>query len=126
MKDNRIVKEKLLNAEDAKVLTKAIDDNYERYYGEGLEERLKAEREANPNGIEIDGKAFDIRYIKRLKLYRAKAGLSQSKLAELSGVNVRMIQYYEQGVKDINKAQTETLFKLTKTLNCTIEDLIEK
>ena len=96
MKDNRIVKEELLNAEDAKVLTKAIDDNYERYYG------------------------------KRLKLYRAKARLSQSKLAELSGVNVRMIQYYEQGAKDINKAQAETLFKLAKTLNCSIEDLIEK
>lgn len=126
MKDNRIVKDELLNNKDVEVLAKAIDENYEKYHGKGLEERLKAEREANPNIIEIDGKAFDIRYIKRLKLYRAKAGLSQSKLAELSGVNVRMIQYYEQGVKDINKAQTETLFKLAKTLNCTIEDLIEK
>lgn len=126
MKDNRIVKEELLNAEDAKVLTKAIDDNYERYYGKGLEERLKAEREANPNRIEIDGKAFDIRYIKRLKLYRAKAGLSQSKLAELSKVNVRMIQYYEQGAKDINKAQADTILALAKVLNCKMEDLLEK
>lgn len=126
MKDNRIVKEELLNAEDAKVLTKAIDDNYERYYGKGLEERLKAEREANPNRIEIDGKAFDIRYIKRLKLYRAKAGLSQSKLAELSGVNVRMIQYYEQGAKDINKAQADTILALAKALSCSMEDLLEK
>lgn len=126
MKDNRIVKEELLNAEDAKVLTKAIDDNYERYYGKGLEERLKAEREANPNRIEIDGKAFDIRYIKRLKLYRAKAGLSQNKLATLSGVSNRMIQYYEQGVKDINKAQAGTVYKLAKALGVNIEDLIEK
>lgn len=126
MKDNRIVKEELLNAEDAKVLTKAIDNNYERYYGKGLEERLKAEREADPNRIEIDGKAFDIRYIKRLKLYRAKAGLSQSRLAELSGVNVRMIQYYEQGAKDINKAQADTILTLAKVLNCNMEDLLEK
>lgn len=126
MKDNRIVKDELLNNKDVEVLAKAIDDNYERYYGKGLEERLKAEREANPNRIEIDGKAFDIRYIKRLKLYRAKAGLSQSKLAELSGVNVRMIQYYEQGAKDINKAQADTILTLAKALNCNMEDLLEK
>lgn len=126
MKDNRIVKDELLNNKDVEILAKAIDENYEKYHGKGLEERLKAEREANPNRIEIDGKAFDIRYIKRLKLYRAKAGLSQSKLAELSGVNVRMIQYYEQGAKDINKAQADTILTLAKALNCNMEDLLEK
>lgn len=126
MKDNRIVKDELLNNKDVEVLAKAIDENYEKYHGKGLEERLKAEREANPNRIEIDGKAFDIRYIKRLKLYRAKAGLSQSKLAELSGVNVRMIQYYEQGAKDINKAQADTILALAKALNCKMESLLEK
>ena len=61
-----------------------------------------------------------------LKKLREEASLSQNKLATLSGVSNRMIQYYEQGVKDINKAQAETLFKLAKTLNCSIEDLIEK
>jgi DNA-binding XRE family transcriptional regulator len=126
MKDNRIVKEELLNAEDAKVLTKAIDDNYERYYGKGLEERLKAEREANPNRIEIDGKAFDIRYIKRLKLYRAKAKLSQSQLSKLTGVNLRMIQFYETGFKNINHAHADTILTLAKALNCNMEDLLEK
>lgn len=126
MKDNRIVKDELLNNKDVEVLAKAIDENYEKYHGKGLEERLKAEREANPNRIEIDGKAFDIRYIKRLKLYRTKAGLSQSKLAELSEVNVRMIQYYEQGAKDINKAQADTILALAKALNCNMEDLLEK
>ena len=61
-----------------------------------------------------------------LKKLREEASLSQNKLATLSGVSNRMIQYYEQGVKNINKAQAETLFKLAKTLNCSIEDLIEK
>lgn len=62
----------------------------------------------------------------KLKTYREKAGLSQSQLADASGVNLQMIQKYEMGVKDINKAQAGTLLKLAKTLNCTIEDLLEE
>lgn len=65
-------------------------------------------------------------YMSNLKKLREEASLSQNKLATLSGVSNRMIQYYEQGVRNINKAQAETLFKLAKTLNCSIEDLIEK
>lgn len=61
-----------------------------------------------------------------LKKIREAVGLSQSKLSDKSGVNVRMIQYYEQGAKDINKAQVETVNKLAKTLGVNIEDLIEK
>lgn len=38
-----------------------------------------------------------------LKKYRERAGLSQAQLAEASGVNIRMIQHYEQGDKDIKK-----------------------
>ena len=60
-----------------------------------------------------------------LKEYRVKTGMSQSKLAEVSGVSVRMIQYYEQGVKDINKASGETLYKLSRALGCKMEDLLE-
>lgn len=61
-----------------------------------------------------------------LKEYRTKSGMSQSQLAEASGVNVRMIQYYEQGVKDINKASGETLYKLSRALGCKMEDLLER
>ena len=60
-----------------------------------------------------------------LKRLRAEAGISQSKLSELSGVNLQMIQKYEQGVKDINKAQGDTLYKLAQVLNCKVEDLLE-
>ena len=60
-----------------------------------------------------------------LKKIREATGLSQSKLAEVSGVSPRMIQYYEQGVKDINKAQAITLYKISQALNCKIEDLLE-
>lgn len=61
-----------------------------------------------------------------LKRIRKAAGLSQSKLAEISGVNLRMIQYYEQGAKDINKAEVLTVYRLAQALNCIVEDLIEK
>lgn len=36
-----------------------------------------------------------------------------------------MIQSYEQGAKDINKAQAITVYKLSKALNVKIEDLLE-
>lgn len=60
-----------------------------------------------------------------LKIIRSQRGYSQSKLAELTGVNVRMIQYYEQGVKDINLAQAVTLYKLAQVLECNMEELLE-
>lgn len=60
----------------------------------------------------------------RLKKFREASGLSQSKLAEASGVSVRMIQYYEQGVKDINKAEAITVYRLAKALDCMVEDII--
>ena len=60
-----------------------------------------------------------------LKIYRKRGGLSQKQLAELADIPVRMIQHYEQRQKNINKAQTEYLVKLSKTLNCDIEDLME-
>ena len=61
-----------------------------------------------------------------LKRIRESKGLSQSQLSKLSGVNLQMIQKYEQGVKDINKAQVETIYKLAQALECTVEDLIKK
>lgn len=61
-----------------------------------------------------------------LKRIREAVGLSQSKLAEESGVSVRMIQHYEQGVKDINAAAALTVYKLAQALKCTVENLIEK
>ena len=61
----------------------------------------------------------------KLKSYREQRGLSQSGLADRSGISVRMIQHYEQGDKDINKAAVQTVKKLADALNVKIEDLIE-
>ncbi len=61
-----------------------------------------------------------------LKKFRSTYGCSQSELAKLSGVSLRSIRMYEQRQKDINKASVETLYRISKVLGCTIEDLIEK
>ena len=60
-----------------------------------------------------------------LKDTRTVKGISQSKLAELSGVSVRMIQHYEQGVKNINKAEAMTVYKLAEALKCNVWELLE-
>lgn len=61
-----------------------------------------------------------------LKLRRQQVGLSQKELSELSGVPLRTIQQYEQRQKSINKAQAEYLLRLSQTLCCNAEDLIER
>ena len=61
----------------------------------------------------------------KLRDLRTAQGLSQSELAALSEVNVHMIQKYEQGVKDINKAEAMRLYQLAQALHCKIEDLLE-
>lgn len=61
----------------------------------------------------------------RLQQLRRLAGYSQKLLSKQSGVSLRMIQQYEQGVKDINKASVTNLLALSRQLGCRIEDLIE-
>ena len=61
----------------------------------------------------------------KLAHIRQEKGLSQSQLADKSEVNRSMIQFYEQGVKDINKAQVGTVKKIAEALGCSIEDLID-
>lgn len=60
-----------------------------------------------------------------LKTIRESNNLTRKELSNVSGVSLRMIQYYEQGIKDINKTQAITLYKLAQVLNCNIEDLLE-
>ena len=60
-----------------------------------------------------------------LARYRKACGLSQSQLANASGLSLRSIQLYEQRQNDINNAQYNRLQALAKTLGCKIEDLLE-
>ena len=59
-----------------------------------------------------------------LQQRRQAAGLSQSQLAKLAGVGVRVYQNYEQGVRDISKAQLSTLLRICKALNCKLSDIV--
>lgn len=61
----------------------------------------------------------------KLKEIRTHLQISQSELAELSCVNTRIIQGYEQGYRNIDGAKIETLLKLSQVLQCKISDLIE-
>ena len=49
----------------------------------------------------------------------------QTMLAEKSGVNIRIIQSYEQRKRDINKAQFSTVVKIAEALECNPVDLLE-
>jgi len=60
-----------------------------------------------------------------LERYREAAGLSQSQLADESGVSLRSIQMYEQRKKDVNKAQAMTLARIARVLSCDVESLLE-
>ena len=63
-------------------------------------------------------------YKSRLKWYREDKGMTQLELSEKSGVNLRMIQNYEQGVKDINKASVVTVLQLAEALGCDVYEII--
>lgn len=60
-----------------------------------------------------------------LKTIRESRGITRQQLSELSGVNVRMIERYEQGERDINGAKLKTLLKLCKTLGCELKDIVD-
>ncbi|MCR4792069.1 MAG: helix-turn-helix domain-containing protein [Lachnospiraceae bacterium] len=72
----------------------------------------------------MDGR-IDERFKKdQLSRLRTYAGMTQKILAEKSGVSVRMIEQYEQERKDINHASADTVYRLSKALGCTMEELI--
>lgn len=60
-----------------------------------------------------------------LKRYRLLLGLSQSALAASADVPLRQIQLFEQRKRDITKSQASTIYKLSKTLGCSMESLLQ-
>lgn len=62
--------------------------------------------------------------VTRLQLQRKKYGYSQRELAEKTGVNLRTLQQYELGTKDISKASVKSILALANALGCGIEDII--
>ena len=71
----------------------------------------------------INSKAEHSDTVRRLQAYRKLYGMSQSELAREAGINLRTLQQYEIGAKDINKAAAATVLSLSKVLKCRPEDL---
>ena len=62
----------------------------------------------------------------KLQDARLKRGMTQKQLAEQAGINFRMLQNYEQGVKLIDNARLETILKICLVLNCKMGEVIEQ
>ncbi len=60
----------------------------------------------------------------KLQNTRLAHDLSQSQLAAAANINPRMLQYYEQGVKDLSNAKLATLLKLCIAMQCKLEDIL--
>ena len=60
----------------------------------------------------------------KLAFQRKNIGYSQSRLAKMANVNLRTLQQYESGAKDLNKASAQTVLNLAWALGCRMEDLL--
>ena len=61
----------------------------------------------------------------KLKQLRQSKQMTQGQLAEAAGLNLRTIQHYEQGSKNLDHARIDTLMKICIALDCKLTDLIE-
>jgi DNA-binding transcriptional regulator YiaG len=61
-----------------------------------------------------------------LQKIRRAADMTQKKLAEASGVSLRMIQLYEQRAQDISRARADAVIALARVLGCRAEELLEQ
>lgn len=68
---------------------------------------------------------YEIEHNSKLAQLRRIAGYSQQILAQIAGVNLRMIQQYENGARDINRASVQTVWLLAKALRCDVNELID-
>lgn len=60
----------------------------------------------------------------KLQRQRKLCGYSQRQLAEKSGVNLRTLQEYESGAKDLSKASVNTAVALANVLGCKLSDIV--
>lgn len=61
-----------------------------------------------------------------LQQKRKDARYTQRELATRSGLSIRTLQYYEQGVLDINKASASTVYRLALALGCEMPELLDR
>lgn len=59
-----------------------------------------------------------------IKTYRKKQGLTQTDLANLTGLNIRQIQKIENGEVKTENVALKTMQAIAQALNAKIDDLI--
>lgn len=62
--------------------------------------------------------------INHIKTYRKKQGLTQTGLANRSGLNIRQIQKIENGESKTENITLKTMQAIAQALNAKIDDLI--
>jgi DNA-binding transcriptional regulator YiaG len=73
----------------------------------------------------IDSLLASRQSVTNLQRMRRNCRMTQRSLSERSGVNLRTLQQYELGTKDINHAAAETILSLSRTLGCRMDELLE-
>jgi hypothetical protein len=61
----------------------------------------------------------------RLKTMRERRGMTQEELSSAAKVPLRMVQHYEQRVKNLGKAAFDTVFRLSQALHVPALELLE-
>ena len=70
-------------------------------------------------------KKKDYRYmVMKLKELREKKGYTRRELSNKTGINLRSLQDYEQGHKSVTSMKSDTLFRLSLVLDCSMEDIL--
>lgn len=59
-----------------------------------------------------------------LKDKRNEKGLTQQELSNVTGISIKTITHYEQGLRNINGAKLDTLITFAETLDCKISDIV--
>ncbi|MBR3058326.1 MAG: helix-turn-helix transcriptional regulator [Clostridiales bacterium] len=72
----------------------------------------------------LDGCFKENSLVSRVQRYRKCIGITQAELARRTGVNLRTLQQYEIGDKDIRKASVQSVLALSRTLCCQPENLL--
>lgn len=74
--------------------------------------------------IQFASKALH-KHVRPLKEARKDAHMTQEKLADLSGVSLRLVRAYEQGQLSLSNAGAEGLGNICKVLGCPMDRLLE-
>lgn len=61
-----------------------------------------------------------------LKYLRKQKNITQSQLSAITGIPMKSIGNYEQGFRCLSTANGLVLYKLSKALDCRMEDLIDE